>query len=125
MAHECQRNDCNDEKSRTERASNPEYVKKLMDKIDEDGDGVINEKEFFGMMNNGTSALKRVGKKIAGNAQVQKVMKRKQSITERCSRNQIKKAVTQIKNVNLTEQEAAVVSTFSLKKNPLIIQNKK
>ena len=62
-------------------ASNPEYVKKLMDEIDEDGDGVINLKEFFGMMNNGTSALRKgLAKKITdeNNAQIakKKVMKR-------------------------------------------------
>ena len=62
-------------------ASEPEYVKMLMDEIDEDGDGVINLKEFFGMMNNGTSALRKgLAKKVTNenNAQIaqKKVLKR-------------------------------------------------
>ena len=82
-------------------ASNPEYVKKLMDEIDEDGDGVINLKEFFGMMNIGTSALRKgLAKKITdeNNAQIakKKILKRKQSITERMFKKSNKnKAVTQ------------------------------
>ena len=113
-------------------ASNPEYVKKLMDEIDEDGDGVINLKEFFGMMNNGTSALRKgLAKKITdeNNAQIakKKVMKRKQSITERMFKKSNKnKAVTQIQAKNLTEQEAAVVSTFlTEEKSKLLFKDKK
>ena len=91
-------------------ASNPEYVKKLMDEIDEDGDGVINLKEFFGMMNIGTSALRKgLAKKITdeNNAQIakKKILKRKQSITERMFKKSNKnKAVTQIQAKNLTER---------------------
>ena len=113
-------------------ASNPEYVKKLMDEIDEDGDGVINLKEFFGMMNIGTSALRKgLAKKITdeNNAQIakKKVMKRKQSITERMFKKSNKnKAVTQIQAKNLTEQEAAVVSTFlTEEKSKLLFKDKK
>lgn len=99
-------------------ASDPKYVKALMDEIDEDGDGVINLKEFFGMMNSATSSLRKgLTKKIddenSSKLAKNKVLKRKQSITERMFKKPKKnKPISQIQANNLTEQEAAVVSTF-------------
>ena len=42
-----------------EEAATPDKVQALINEVDQDGDGVVNLSEFFSMMNNATSALKK------------------------------------------------------------------
>jgi hypothetical protein len=104
-----------------EGAAEPEKVQALIDEVDEDGDGVVNLSEFFTMMNNATSALKQgLAKKLVdeqkeANAK-KKRMNRKKSITERMfkkvNKSEGNASSDSVDPMNLTDSEAAIVSTF-------------
>ena len=104
-----------------EEAATPDKVQALIDEVDQDGDGVVNLSEFFTMMNNATSALKKgLTTKLKDDqkkeAAKKKKNRRKKSISERmfkkANKNKENESSDSVNPADLTDSEAAIVATF-------------